>query len=331
MTGNLDKLEILLNSHGQRSKPSSAVHQTNSASGQRSLGTIAMQAQANPSSSTNLGTQNPAKRANSMTRKANKESNTDVELVGVEKSVSRLLCCMKGARYATDLHQEILEGTEDDTNLFRFLRKTYHMRRGKFRRFWTLRGLRRIQFVCVCTFLIPQVLSKFQAKLICPEQFTYGGPRWIFLHENSCDVANGRCDCLPPSSLVGPEYRCDPVPPKHHPPVGPNLMRHLYDCPEDAGFDSVRILNQLPKRICGELLAQSNEQLDAWEIQFEEGWSWMRISIAVGLVFFFPSLLFGVIWGLLKHDLQSSFAIASWWMIGATIMLSITAAFDELY
>ncbi|WQF89879.1 hypothetical protein CDEST_14893 [Colletotrichum destructivum] len=96
--------------------------------------------------------------------------------------------------------------------------------------------------------------------------------------------------------------------------------------PDDIPADSTLVLQQLPKRTCNRLFQQqmqAAEVVEAWGIYYKEDWDWERIWWLLGLAFFPPSMLFGILWGVLKQDLQSAFGIASWWMTGATIIFGI--------
>ncbi|OBR04029.1 hypothetical protein CH63R_13156 [Colletotrichum higginsianum IMI 349063] len=158
-------------------------------------------------------------------------------------------------------------------------------------------------------------------------QIGYGGARYIDIrrHQDICELAKP-CNCLPPTALVvpqGTEYRCSPIPAKFSPPVGPRLMMDYFTNPDDIPAGSTLVLQQLPKRTCGRLLPQHTEIVEAWGIYYKEDWDWEKIWWLLGLAFFPPSMLFGILWGVLKHDLQSAFGIASWWMTGATIIVGI--------
>lgn len=59
------------------------------------------------------------------------------------------------------------------------------------------------------------------------------------------------------------------------------------------------------------------------EIYYKEDWNWIKIWWVLALGFFPPSLLFGVLWGILKKDIQGAFGVASWWMTAATILVGV--------
>lgn len=97
--------------------------------------------------------------------------------------------------------------------------------------------------------------------------------------------------------------------------------------PENPAPDSTLILRQIPKRACGELQGPNSERtadvIVAWGIYIQEDWDWRKVWAILGMVFFPPSLLFGVLWGILKNDIQGAFGVASWWMTVGTILVGI--------
>lgn len=167
-------------------------------------------------------------------------------------------------------------------------------------------------------------------------QFAYGGHRYVDVrcHDDICEQGK-RCNCLPPVNLVRPngsEYECCPVPSKYSPPIGPRLMMNFFTSPDKINPDSVRVLQQLAKRTQGELSTQNTELIEAWGIYYKEGWDLTKIFLLLGIGFLLASLLFGILWTILKHDAQSAFGIAGWWMSGSTIVVGIigTRAWDSL-
>lgn len=119
------------------------------------------------------------------------------------------------------------------------------------------------------------------------------------------------------------EYECYPIPPKLSPPVGQRLMMDFFNDPDSIEKDITFVIRQLPKRTCGELQSQNHSLNEAWGIYYKEGWDWAKIWLVLGAGFCLPSLLFGVLWGILRQDIQGAFGIACWWMNGATIIVGI--------
>ncbi|PVH90880.1 hypothetical protein DM02DRAFT_546931 [Periconia macrospinosa] len=229
----------------------------------------------------------------------------DAELGEMSTRTLHLLSCMEKGGHSVELHQEIITNVTDDRQLFHTLRRSYHEHRGRFRPYWSLRTVHSIHFM----------------------KFAYGGRRYIDVrcHDDICE--NGKpCDCIPPADLVHPigtEYECYPIPSKLSPPVGQRLMMDFFTDPDGIEPNVTLVTQQLPKRICGELRSQSFGLVEAWGIYYKEDWDWAKIWWVIAIGFFPPSLLFGILWGILKKDIQGAFGVASWWMTGATILVGI--------
>lgn len=118
------------------------------------------------------------------------------------------------------------------------------------------------------------------------------------------------------------------MPPKLSPPIGPRLLMDFFTYPEDIERNATLVTDQLPKKISGELLSQTSDLKEAWGILFKEGLDWVKIWWVLAIGFFPPSLLFGILWGILKRDVQGAFGVASWWMTGATILIGIVGTYS---
>jgi len=95
--------------------------------------------------------------------------------------------------------------------------------------------------------------------------------------------------------------------------------------PDDIAPDDKWIIEQLPKRTCGKLMLQpsSSELKEAWGIYFEEAWDWVKIRFIVVIGFVLPSLLFGILWGHLKKDVQGGFGVAAVLVAYGTIFMGL--------
>jgi hypothetical protein len=158
------------------------------------------------------------------------------------------------------------------------------------------------------------------------KQFGYTGPGIIDVrcHPDPCDPS--KCCCIPPADRVfpqGQDYAYQPIPSELFPPIGPNLMMQLFEDPSSLNPCADSFLQRLPKKMSGELDSNGMKMIVAWGICYREDWDWMRIWVALGVAFFPPSLLFGILWGIMRHDIQGAFGVASWWMTGATIAVGI--------
>jgi hypothetical protein len=88
------------------------------------------------------------------------------------------------------------------------------------------------------------------------------------------------------------------------------------------------VLNQFPKRCCGQLVGRDEAPSLGWGIHFQEGWHRDKIW-NIGFVFFgLGILIFGVLWGVLKRDVQSAFAIAGYWITALAVILEYMAHVD---
>ncbi|KAK6430517.1 hypothetical protein LTR95_013328 [Oleoguttula sp. CCFEE 5521] len=201
-----------------------------------------------------------------------------------------LLLCVPFKRHATKLSHVPTPAPISDTDFFRLLRLQYTTLRGRFRRIFSLRTLAELRFV----------------------QFE------VFRN----DLADVRkLDVIPPGTQKD-EYIYNPMPAAFIPPIGKNQLRHLYDHPEDADDESVcfnRVPRKLHERLVAAPIVGSSE---GWGICFIEGVSWPKVCIfgLVGVVF---STAFGVLWTVLKDDIQGGFGVASF-MLGV-LALSVGA------
>ncbi|CAH0018343.1 unnamed protein product [Clonostachys rhizophaga] len=230
----------------------------------------------------------------------------DIELTASPSESLHLFTCIERGFHKLDFHQKIITNIPNDQTLFGSLREEYYCGyRGSWRRIVSLRAIQSVHFM----------------------KFLYGGPGYIDprCHEEVCEKGKP-CDCIPPSRLVcptGTEYKCSPVPARLSPPVGSRLMMDFFTDPAGISKNSTFVLQQLPKRTYGELRKEQGELVEAWGIYFKEGWNWSRIWWVLGLAVFPPSLLFGLLWSVLRQDIQGAFGVASWWLTSATILIGI--------
>lgn len=132
--------------------------------------------------------------------------------------------------------------------------------------------------------------------------------RQFEVHAN--DLADLRkFDAIPPASMAS-EYTYTPLPADHIPPIGHDLLRHLYDHPEDANNLPVCV-RKVPRKLKHRLVANPVDGVSTgWGMVFMEGISWPKLCL-LGLCGAAISLLFGVVWTLLQHDVQGGFGVAS--------------------
>ncbi|KIX99665.1 uncharacterized protein Z520_04300 [Fonsecaea multimorphosa CBS 102226] len=142
--------------------------------------------------------------------------------------------------------------------------------------------------------------------------FLVDGSDLVELIHYACHGAGANCKCIPPATDNG--YHCVPRPSPYSPPIGTNYLTHLFQHPECIRNGNNRVLNQVPKRF-GQCIAISGDKaIEAWGIEFEEGWDRGRLRNAVFLVVVVATLLFATLWAVMEHDIQSAFAISAYFI-----------------
>nr|OQO31028.1 hypothetical protein B0A51_03734 [Rachicladosporium sp. CCFEE 5018] len=201
-----------------------------------------------------------------------------------------LLLCVPFKRHATKLSHVPTPAPVSDTDFFGLLRKQYTTLRGRFRRIFSLRTLAELRFV-----------------------------HFEVFRNDLADVR--KYDVIPPGTQKD-KYIYNPMPAEFVPPIGKNQLRHLYDHPEDADDQPVcftRVPRKLHERLVAAPIVGSSE---GWGICFIEGISWPKVC-GLGLVGVVLSTAFGVLWTVLKGDIQGGFGVASF-MLGV-LALSVGA------
>jgi hypothetical protein len=145
------------------------------------------------------------------------------------------------------------------------------------------------------------------------------------LHENEL-VDVKKLDEVPPPTKDH-EYRHGPPnPPELIPPLGSNLLMHLFKHPELAGTRR-HCLKKVPRKLRSRL-AVIDEEDDAigWGLQFIEGWSKKRLMYMTALTFGVGSFVVMVVVSMLGHDIQNAAAIASFMLSFVTIGIATAQA-----
>ncbi|KAH8590416.1 hypothetical protein B0O99DRAFT_634829 [Bisporella sp. PMI_857] len=206
-----------------------------------------------------------------------------------------LLLCYNEGRYATRLLQlDLMElKAHSDLTIFKLLRENYESMRGHLKRWVSLHTLTSIKFV------------HFE------------------LHVGEL-VDVRKQDVIPPPECC--DYQYKPMPPKLVPPVGERYMMHLFHHPSSAHTSSV-CLDRFPKKLLEKITSCPNGPKPGWGLQFIENWDQRKIAGLIFFLFLSSSLLFGVLWSVYKHDIQSAFAIASYVVAFAGISVITVQAF----
>lgn len=89
---------------------------------------------------------------------------------------------------------------------------------------------------------------------------------------------------------------------------------------------SIRLFNQVPKRLEERLEARPDDVEEAWGVYFQEGWHWEVVFGLLLLVGFAGSMLFGIMWSVYQRDIQGAFGIASYWVTATGSLIAFIAA-----
>lgn len=105
-------------------------------------------------------------------------------------------------------------------------------------------------------------------------------------------------------------YSYEPLPAQTIPPIGPNLLMHLFQHPDHADVEPV-IYRKIPKKLRARLEAcPVKGSAVGWGVHFTEGVNWVAL-FAYGCIGFSCALIFAVAWSIVRGDIQSGFAIGS--------------------
>ncbi|KAL8626868.1 hypothetical protein Q9189_007437 [Teloschistes chrysophthalmus] len=194
-----------------------------------------------------------------------------------EQESKWLLVCARAWRRPTSLIHLNVCSTSSDQQLFTELRRSYLQTKAWYHRF-TLKAVQSIRFV----------------------QFE--------LHPR--DLVDIRKVPDMPSERRKDEYvyqACDLLP-----PVGENLMTHLFHHPHEANEKAITFLRSPKKRkqrlaVC----PQAGTNL-GWGIHLIEGYAMTRVWSLAFVMFLVSSMVFAIAWSVLEHDVQGAFAIAAY-------------------
>ncbi|CAN9338657.1 unnamed protein product [Alternaria alternata] len=237
-------------------------------------------------------------------------STTTANALPPQRSILHLLACMHRNRLRKDLKQDRIEDITTDRALLCFLRKQYRLHRGRFLHALSLQSVKGISFV------------KFRLPI--------GGSVDVRHHDPCCvaDTTGPKtCECIPPPPKVEPspgaEYRCIPGPPATYPPIPPVYLASLFTCPTDVHEKDTWILDQLPKRTCGELKGQIGQPAEGWGIYYDEGLDGDMLAWTILIVFLVASLLFGVLWSKFQYDIQGAFGVSAYMVACCAAVLPV--------
>ena len=109
------------------------------------------------------------------------------------------------------------------------------------------------------------------------------------------------------------EYDCNPSgPPDTWPPVCPEFMMHMFNSPDCIAKDDTSILEQLPKKMDCKLDEANGPPPEGWGLYLQED---VDISTIIGVAFivlFLASLLFLILWTVLRGDIQGASGVSAY-------------------
>ena len=124
------------------------------------------------------------------------------------------------------------------------------------------------------------------------------------------DLVDVRFPDMPPKEKIRKEYLYEQY--DTFPPVGENLMAHLFCHPEDANEMSITCL-RAPKKLKEKLtVCPLQGTREGWGIHLVEAWVTSRVWLLIFFLFLLGSLIFGICWAILEHDIQGAFGVSGY-------------------
>jgi hypothetical protein len=112
------------------------------------------------------------------------------------------------------------------------------------------------------------------------------------------------------TNTVTDEYMYEPMPPDAMPPIGPNMLMHLFENPDHADV-TLFLYQRFPKKLRAQLEACPLKGSSiGWGIEFVEGVDWSAVFVT-GCFGFLVCLVVAICWSAAKRDVQGGFGIAS--------------------
>ncbi|KAI4113435.1 MAG: hypothetical protein LQ345_005585 [Seirophora villosa] len=111
------------------------------------------------------------------------------------------------------------------------------------------------------------------------------------------------------------------------PPIGENLMTHLFHHPHEANEKAITLQRSPKKRkerlaICPQMGTNVG-----WGIQLVENWAMTKVWLLACTIFVLSGLIFAIAWSVLKHDLQGAFGVAAFFTTLAGLAIGTVQAY----
>ncbi|KAG8157376.1 hypothetical protein KVR01_012760 [Diaporthe batatas] len=209
---------------------------------------------------------------------------------------TRVLLCLPFMRWAKKLYQIDTCNVRSDQSFFLSLREQYSLA-CRSRRWSSLTRPRRV---------VSMEFVKFEVYK----------NELIDVHD--CPSVPDRDD----QDQAKMNYTYNPLPAELNPPIGTNLLMHLYQNPTHADVEPF-MYRKIPKKL-GDRLAACPDKGSAvgWGVRFTEGVDW-SVLFCYGCVGFLFALVFAMAWSIARGDIQSGFAVGSFMVAFVIFCLGI--------
>jgi len=96
--------------------------------------------------------------------------------------------------------------------------------------------------------------------------------------------------------------------------------------PDKINEKSTWIYNLVPKRTTGELKAGIDHPTEGWGFYFQEGWDFDLIITISFVILIGGSLLFGICWSVIKHDIQGAFGVSAYMITACGLIVAFVVS-----
>ena len=103
------------------------------------------------------------------------------------------------------------------------------------------------------------------------------------------------------------------------PPVGENLMTHLFHHPHEANEKAITFVRSPKKRKQRLAVCPQMGTNIGWGIHLVEGYAITKLWLLALAIFLISSLAFAIAWSVLQHDVQGAFAVAAYFVTLAAL------------
>lgn len=103
-------------------------------------------------------------------------------------------------------------------------------------------------------------------------------------------------------------------------------MAHLFHHPEDANEGSITCLRAPKKRKAKLIVCPQQGTSVGWGIHLVEEWVVSRLWLLSLALFVLGSLVFGICWAVLRHDVQGAFGVAAYMVALVGLVVGTTQA-----